>query len=698
MRCTTAPFILQNSKDASLFSCKIFKNQLLNYWTGYYTKSYILRRGITFYKTAVPLRPYQKECIDICLHKFLNEKVNRQIVSLPVGSGKTVIFSNLIRRIPSPHSGADKVLVLAHREELIDQAYNQIKRFSSNLTLEIDQGLRSATGNADVIVASVQSLGRLDTGRIEKYNPNHFKAIIIDEAHHAPATTYRRVLGYFGADQKDTHILVWGCSATVRRYDGLALEGIFDEITYHKDFLEMIKEKWLCNLRVTTIKTDIDLSDVKSNSRDFVVKDLSKFLNVKMRNEMIVRTYLALAENRKSTLVFGADIEHVEALKDMFQKFGIKAHAITSKTKAHIRAEILNDFKTHQFPVLINCGILTEGTDIPNIDCVIMSRPTKSPVLFQQMIGRGMRLSKEKEDCLVLDFIDSYTQFPDLATVPSLLGFNPEAEMKDEKIGINEEYLIMSSVNNLMPAANMPTMDGLTSITDLTPEADVSEQTSLVVQTPKSKYDSYKLSEEKVKVKITEYSNPFEIIDDCSGATYMNSVSDLAWIRLGVDSYALSLPTYGTLRMEKDDDGIYRVKIRMKVTKKTESKIPRVSFYSRELPIKHDSLTSVIRACDHWVSRQLKYVERLALRNAPWRKQPIGDGQINFLKKKAPMMDNKIIKSLNRGQAANLMTKIMEGASKNWKDTLKRKKAEEKKIKKLEANKVRVGPLSKLKT
>ncbi|CAG8479286.1 5938_t:CDS:10 [Diversispora eburnea] len=694
MRYTTASFILQNSKDASLFSCKIFKNQFLNYWTGYYTKSYILRRGIKVYRTAVPLRPYQKECIDICLHKFLNEKVNRQIVSLPVGSGKTVIFSNLIRRIPPPHLGADKVLVLAHREELIDQAYNQIKRVSSDLTLEIDQGLRSATGNADVIVASVQSLGRLDTGRIDKYNPKNFKAIIIDEAHHAPATTYRRVLEHFGANQKDTHILVWGCSATVRRYDGLALEGIFDEITYHKDFLEMIKEKWLCNLRVTTIKTDIDLSDVKSHNKDFVIKDLSKFLNVKMRNEMIVRTYLALAENRKSTLVFGADIEHVEALKDTFQKFGIEAHAITSKTKTHIRTEILNDFKAHQFPVLINCG-----TDIPSIDCVVMSRPTKSPVLFQQMIGRGMRLSKGKEDCLVLDFIDSYTKFPDLATVPSLLGFDPDAEMKDEKIGINQdedlsEHLIMdsmASVNDLMPVANIPTMDGLTSITDLTPEADMSEQTSLVA---KSLYDSYELPEEKVKVKITEYSNPFEIIEDCSGATYMNCVSDLAWIRLGMDSYALSLPTYGTLRMEKDDDGIYRVTLRKKVIKTTKSKRPGVSFYLRELPIKHDSLTSVIRACDQWVSRQEKYVERLALRDAPWRKRPIGAGQTKYLKKKAPMMDNETIKSLNKGQAANLMTKIMEGAGKNWKDTLKRKKAEEKKIKKLEANKVRVGPLT----
>ncbi len=114
----------------------------------------------------------------------------------------------------------------------------------------------------------------------------------------------------------------------------------------------------------------------------------------------------------------------------MFKKRGLDAHGISSKTKSHIRASILKEFKERKFPVLVNCGILTEGADIPNIDCIIMSRPTKSPVLFQQMIGRGMRLSPEKKDCLVLDFIDSYSQIPDLATTPTLLGLDPKIELK----------------------------------------------------------------------------------------------------------------------------------------------------------------------------------------------------------------------------------------------------------------------------
>ncbi|CAG8699181.1 5377_t:CDS:2, partial [Acaulospora colombiana] len=349
-----------------------------------------------------PLRPYQQECIETCLRKFIEEKVKRQIVSLPVGSGKTVIFSNLIRKIPPPYPGADKVLVLAHREELLDQAYKQISKFSPDLTLEIDQGERIAMGTANVIIGSVQSLGRSESNRIKKYDPSNFKAIIIDEVKLSefPLNWIVQVL------EHDLQI-----DSTVRRYDGISLGEIFDEITYHKDFLDMINEKWLCDLRVTTIKTDIDLSDVKSNKEDFIESDLSKYVNVRQ-----------------------LDIEHVEALTKMFIDCGVDAFSITSKTKKHIRSEKLNDFRARKFPVLVNCGILTEGTDIPNVDCIIMSRPTKSPVLFQQMIGRGMRLAEGKEDCLVLDFIDSYINFPDLVTVPSLLGLKPDTEMKGSYI------------------------------------------------------------------------------------------------------------------------------------------------------------------------------------------------------------------------------------------------------------------------
>ncbi|CAG8596219.1 7206_t:CDS:10 [Gigaspora margarita] len=594
------------------------------------------------YNNMDHLRPYQRECIETCLNKFLKEKVNRQIVSLPVGSGKTVIFSNLISRIPSPMHGAEKTLVLAHREELLDQAYKQIKKYS-NLTVEIDQGERTATGNTNVIIGSVQSLGRAGSARIEKYNPSHFKAIIIDEAHHAAASIYRKVLEYFGAHTKDTHIFVWGCSATVRRYDGLALDGIFDEITYHKDFLEMIKEKWLCNLRVTTIKTGTDLSQVKSNAVDFIPTILSKLINVKNRNEIIVRTYLKFAENRKSTIVFGVDIAHVENLTEMFQEYGINAYSITSKTKAYKRAEILNNFRAKFFPVLVNCGILTEGTDVPTIDCVIMSRPTKSHVLFQQMIGRGMRIAENKEDCLVLDFIDSDCKIPDLITAPTLFGLDPTTELND--------YIPSIEENKKRIKMEQQTREYVADIT---------------------------------KIKITEYSNPFEIVDDCSGATFVGAISEFAWLRVNHDIYVLPLYEVGTLRVEKDTQDRFINNTRV------------YAHVLEDLPIRSDSLESVIRACDQWVIRTSiirgRYIRDIASRYAKWRRGRITKQQIQWLKKKKVPLSDDTIKSMKKGQATNLVARIIEGAQKNWRLILNERAAKEKICLKKE---VRVGPLKR---
>ncbi|RKP22738.1 P-loop containing nucleoside triphosphate hydrolase protein [Syncephalis pseudoplumigaleata] len=218
----------------------------------------------------VSLRKYQQECIEQCLAHYRNG-IKRQVVSLPVGSGKTVIFSNLISCIPPPTPRATRTLVIAHREELLNQAAKQIARFAPHLRVAIDQGSRHAIpSTADVIVASVPSLGRKGSSRLAKYMPEEFKCIIIDEAHHAAAASYQRILAHFGVGRDpdeerdvamakeeaaaaadaassspfDSHIFVWGCSATVRRHDRVRLDGAFDYIAYHKDFLDMIEEGW----------------------------------------------------------------------------------------------------------------------------------------------------------------------------------------------------------------------------------------------------------------------------------------------------------------------------------------------------------------------------------------------------------------------------------------------------------------------
>ncbi|ORX71620.1 P-loop containing nucleoside triphosphate hydrolase protein, partial [Linderina pennispora] len=370
------------------------------------------------------LREYQKECIDACL-KRIDEGVKRQAVSLPVGSGKTVVFSNLIKRIKPPTSIATKTLVLAHREELLEQAANQIRKASPDLIVEIDQGKRVANPAADVIVASVPTLGRANSSRIERFDPKRFKCIIIDEAHHAAAMTYRRIIDYFITLKGNQDLVVWGCSATLRRHDGLSLNHVFDEIVYQKSFFEMISEQWLCPMKVVTIKTQVSLDKVRSYMGDFSVSSLSETVNELDRNKAIISAYHDIAQGRKSVLVFGVDVKHVNALKDLFVSYGVNAEAVLGTTPPAERQRILDDFRARRVPVLVNCGILTEGTDIPNIDCVFMSRPTRSLVMFQQMIGRGVRRFDGKKDCLIVDFVDMFSNKTSVVTVPSLLGLDP---------------------------------------------------------------------------------------------------------------------------------------------------------------------------------------------------------------------------------------------------------------------------------
>ncbi|PIA18803.1 P-loop containing nucleoside triphosphate hydrolase protein, partial [Coemansia reversa NRRL 1564] len=387
------------------------------------------------------LRPYQQECIDKCL-AALKAGVWRQAVSLPVGSGKTVVFSNLIQQIPPPSPLATKTLVLAHREELLVQAARQIMRASPSLEVQIDQGTRVANLAADVVVASVPTLGRKDSDRLLRYDPQRYKCIVIDEAHHAAAETYARIIDHFqqqhqhknSNSQDPRRLFVWGCSATLRRHDGLELTGVFDKIVYQKHFLEMIREKWLTGLRIFTVRTSSDVGSVRSYAGEYSLKALSNAVNNNARNRAVVKAYQSLATGRRSVLVFAVDVAHAQELCRVFVRSGIRAEAVLGITAAGTREQILQEFRSGELPVVVNCGILTEGTDIPNIDCVIMARPTRSPVLFQQMLGRGMRLAPGKKDCLVIDFVDSFKKDMSQITIPTLMGLDPQLVLKNTDV------------------------------------------------------------------------------------------------------------------------------------------------------------------------------------------------------------------------------------------------------------------------
>jgi DNA or RNA helicases of superfamily II len=268
-------------------------------------------------------------------------------------------------------------MIIVHRRELVEQAAKHCSLAYPDKTVEIEMGKNVATGAGDIIIASVQTLAR---GRMYKFDPSAFKLVLVDEAHHIVAKSYREALGHFGLNEPSTNgpVLV-GVSATFSRFDGLKLGAAIDHIVYHKDYVDMIGENWLANAVFTTVKSGANLSKVKKDSfGDFALGSLSEAVNTTSTNNITVRAWMASAENRKSTLVFCVDVEHARQLTAAFRDHGVDARYITASTAKGVRSEQLRAFKDQEFPVLLNCGLFTEGTDIPNIDCVLLARPTRS--------------------------------------------------------------------------------------------------------------------------------------------------------------------------------------------------------------------------------------------------------------------------------------------------------------------------------
>ncbi|KAJ2491921.1 DEAD DEAH box helicase [Coemansia sp. RSA 2050] len=597
-------------------------------------------------RLAHTLRPYQQECIDKCLAS-LRAGIRRQAVSLPVGSGKTVVFSNLIQQIPAPTELATKTLVLAHREELLEQAARQIQAASPQLSIAIDQGTRQANPAADVIVASVATLGRMRSTRLQRHDASRYKCIIIDEAHHAAASSYTRILEHFQGGP-----FVWGCSATLHRHDRLRLTDVFDQIVYQKPFLEMVREGWLCPMRITTVRTACNISGVRSQAGDFATAALSQAVNVDARNLAVVRSHATLAEGRKSTLVFAVDVAHAHDLVSYFAHYGTRAEAVLGTTTTAERERILSDFRSGKLPVLVNCGILTEGTDIPNIDCVMMARPTRSSVLFQQMLGRGMRKSPGKQDCLVIDFVDSFRRSISLITLPTLLGLDPALVLKDTdvldqesmmrqleaqrqaleteaaadagqiKLGKDAEMVRrFEEIATPQPAPNLPGTLGTL------------KELGFVAVEHLNPLDFFAASTSVFANRMASASRKQRLESISCGDMRLPQLSSFAWVCLTPDRYLLSYNNslYFVGRQAESGEetwvGSYRqVKTHRAAKVGTASKRPSGKMsYTKEKPLDLTSrdLEGAIRGMDTYVTSRMKPHEvRLLNRGAPWRSRP----------------------------------------------------------------------------
>lgn len=366
------------------------------------------------------LRPYQQEALASMLEAESNG-INKQLIVLPTGAGKTVLFAQLpiIRKESLP------MLVLAHRSELLIQAKDKIETINKDLSVGIEQADNKA-GYVDVVIASVPTLGRESSSRIEKYPKNYFKTIVVDEAHHAAAPSYRKILDYF------TPELLLGVTATPQRSDSVRLIDVFQEIVYYKSIQDLIKEGWLSPLVGYRVKTSTDISDVEIQNGEYKQDQLIEAIDNPGRNNSIVTAYNDLA-NAKKTVVFAAGVDHARHLEEAFRKNGSSVRVIIGTTPEEERRQILSDFKSGAVTVLVNVGVLTEGFDEPSIEAIILAKPTRSSLLYTQIVGRGTRLFEGKEHCMIIDIADT-TRGKKPIGLPTLLGMPAEFDLQGQSL------------------------------------------------------------------------------------------------------------------------------------------------------------------------------------------------------------------------------------------------------------------------
>jgi superfamily II DNA or RNA helicase len=368
------------------------------------------------------LHCYQLEAL-VAVYHAMARGVRRQLLVLPAGSGKTIIFVELaLRRV---HIG--RVLVLVHRVELIQQAVAAFRAADPDVRIGVVKS-RCNEISAQVVVASVQTLCRPE--RLAMVGSD-FATVIVDEAHHATADSYVRILKHLRCLAPNGPLTV-GVTATAERADGIGLEQIWEEIVYHRDILSLTKQGYLCSFRVVPVRIAVDLDRVHRRAGDFAAGELDTALRGAGAFRLVVAAYRRHATGRKA-LVYTATVASAHKMAAAFRKAGISAEAINGKATPRARQAVLDRFRSGKTIVLVNCALLTEGFDEPSIDCIVIARPTLSRPLFEQMMGRGNRTHPGKSDCLIIDLVGASDRHAQVS-VASLLGLPPKA-FRAQRIG-----------------------------------------------------------------------------------------------------------------------------------------------------------------------------------------------------------------------------------------------------------------------
>ncbi len=349
-------------------------------------------------------RQYQTEAAD-AVHEYICTKQTNPCIVLPTGSGKSVVMASLIKRwlVSAPHVRGG---VLAHRKELVQQNHEKLCAAYPEGDIGIfSAGLGRKDYDSSVIFASIDSIFR----RAGEFQP--FDFLFVDEAHRIPPGGEGKYRTFINECKKyNPQLRVVGWTATPFRMNCGPIchkDHILQEVCYEAGLTDLIDQGYLSKLRSKVGRCQPDLQEVRRNSGgDYIVKSLADVTN---RSD-IVSTAVAeacrimAAEGRRSAVFFCVSIDHCKRVSEELKKHGVHAPCVTGKTRKDVRDKLIADFKAQRIRAICCVNVLTEGFDAPHVDCIILLRPTLSPGLFSQMVGRGLRIYPGKADCLVLDF------------------------------------------------------------------------------------------------------------------------------------------------------------------------------------------------------------------------------------------------------------------------------------------------------
>lgn len=528
---------------------------------------------------------------------------------MATGLGKGTLFANLVR-----HRRLNKrAMMLVHTIDLVEQGAKRIRDWNPGLSVGIEMADQFSS-NESVVVGSVQTLGRADSKRIKAFDPNDFDWLIVDEAHHATADTYKNVFRHFNLlDEHNPITTLVGYTATPNRSDGVPMGSVFDEIVYQYSIQDGIKNGWLVDIKGIRVKTDTDLSTVSVQNGDYKQDELEQAVNTPYRNRLIAEAWIENCYPRK-TVIFCVDVQHARDMARAFQQKGIPADAVWGSDPE--RKSKMQMFKDGLIQVMMNVKVLTEGFDLWSISCVVPAAPSRSQGKLVQQVGRGTRLQEgidnlvrarkegrlklgDKVDLLVMDVCD-VTGRHSLVTLPTLFGLGPKLDLNGSSV--------MYAVQELEEVqAKHPDMD-------------------------LSKLEDFR----KLKSYVEEAN--LWAVNFCEEIT---EASELQWHKTLANTYRLLLPGKEKIVITGDLLGKYNVRGTV-----MQTRVDQMGF---------DNLPDALAYAEAKISKLGKQLLTLLRRESKWHKEPVSVGQLKLLRQfKVP---EHVIAQMNKGSAAKFITK-----------------------------------------